>query len=671
MQMGNRFFQYYICFFLTGATFYPYYSYAQERDSLKIIPLSEVLLEQDRNLIKMHRSPVPVQLLSGKPLQRLNSYNVADAIRFFSGIQLRDYGGIGGLKTINVRSMGSQHTGIFYDGVQLSNAQNGQVDLGKFSLDNIETVALYHGQRSDLNQSAKAYASANSLYLKTKAPEFLSSKNIRSGFKFKTGSFGLLNPSGYLDYKINEVLSARVSLEYLNADGEYKFRYTNGSYDTTAVRKNADIQSYRLETAVYGKHGTSAKWNIRYYHFNSERGLPGAIVANRFKRPQRLWDRNNFVQGEYIRYVSNRYFLVFRGKYGNNYTRYTDPEIITTTGALDNRYEQEEYYFSMVNTYQVLPFWQMSLATDFQNNTMEANLYRFPYPKRYTLLTALTTDLNFNRIHLQANILKTKVSEAVEYYQAAQNYYRFTPSVMANWQPFKTNSFRLRGFYKKIFRMPTFNDLYYTFIGNTFLKPEYATQINTGFSYQSNGHSMTFGIEADVYKVWITDKIVAVPGANLFRWTMLNLGKVETTGIETNVKASGKIGKNALYRTTLSYTYQKSIDITPGGSSYGDQIPYIPLHSGSLSAMVDYRKFEFNYSFIYTGERYSQKANISSNYLQPWYTNDLGMAYTFTLHQNPLKIGLEINNVFDQQYAVIKNFPMPGRLYRFTLSYEL
>ena len=85
---------------------------------------------------------IPSQKLSGKELQNLNSHTVADALRYFSGVQLKDYGGVGGIKTVNIRSMGTNHMGVFYDGIELSNAQNGQVDLGMYSLDNIEEISL-------------------------------------------------------------------------------------------------------------------------------------------------------------------------------------------------------------------------------------------------------------------------------------------------------------------------------------------------------------------------------------------------------------------------------------------------------------------------------------------------------------------------------------------------
>lgn len=100
----------------------------------------------------VRKEVIPVQELSGEQLHKLSSHNVADALRYFSGIQIKDYGGVGGLKTVNIRSMGTNHVGVFYDGIELGNAQNGTVDLGRFSLDNMEAVTLYNGQKSAVFQ---------------------------------------------------------------------------------------------------------------------------------------------------------------------------------------------------------------------------------------------------------------------------------------------------------------------------------------------------------------------------------------------------------------------------------------------------------------------------------------------------------------------------------------
>ena len=92
---------------------------------------------------RINKEVIPVQSLSGDKLEKLAAHSVADAIRYFSGVQIKDYGGIGGLKTVNIRSMGTNHVGVFYDGIELGNAQNGVIDLGRFSLDNMEAVTLY------------------------------------------------------------------------------------------------------------------------------------------------------------------------------------------------------------------------------------------------------------------------------------------------------------------------------------------------------------------------------------------------------------------------------------------------------------------------------------------------------------------------------------------------
>lgn len=643
-----------------------------EPDSLKKYTLSEVEIQAHR--LRVHTSPVPVQTLNGKVLTHLNSLSVADALRYFSGVQLKDYGGIGGLKTINVRSLGTNHTSVFYDGVAIGNAQNGQVDLGKFSLSNMEEISLYNGQNPDLLQPAKSYASASSIYLKSKTPTFKENKPFNGSFKLKSGSFGLINPALDLDYKLNDKISTRLSTEYTNAKGHYKFRYTNGVYDTTAVRNNADISAFRVEATVYGKPDSNTSWTAKYYHYHSERGLPGAIVANRFDYSQRLWDQSNFLQLDFNRKITAFYKVAFKAKYNADYNRYLDPEYVTTEGFLDNKYKQKEAYVSLANELQVLPFWKINLSADYVYSTLDANLYRFPYPTRNTFLTVLASDFKLGSFNIQGSLLGTFIDESVEIYEAGSSKQEYTPTVMLNWKPFPTKDLRVRAFYKSVFRMPTFNDLYYTFIGNSFLRPEYTDQYNLGLTYFKFLKGTVFNylsVQSDVYYNTVRDKIVAVPSSNLFRWTMLNLDEVQIKGLEVNVKASGRLSKELSFSSLLNYTYQQATDVTPEAYNYNHQIPYIPLHSGSFTASVDADHFGANYSFIYTGERYNQKANIPVNYVEPWYTHDISAWYSLKVYNYPITVRTEVNNLLNQYYDVILNFPMPGRHYRFTISLNI
>jgi outer membrane cobalamin receptor len=617
---------------------------------------------------------MPVQILSSKQLEKLNSLSVADAVRYFSGVQLKDYGGIGGLKTINVRSLGSAHTAVFYDGMTIGNAQNGQVDLGKYSLDNIEAIELYNGQKSTIFQPARGFFSSNTLFLKTKIPEFSGSKKANIKATIKTGSFGLFNPALLYEQKISSAIAFTASAEWLTADGKYKYRYQKKEgYDTTAVRQNGDITALRSELNLHARLSANSNASLKAYYYDSERGLPGAILANRYDYYQRQWDRNYFIHGSYQNSFSKKYELLANVKFSRDYSRYIDPDYKTTEGALDNKYYQNEFYASFVNQYTIKNWWKVALATDFSINTLDANLYRFPYPTRYSYLGALSTEMKWSRLDIQASLLGAYIDEQVKYYQQGDNQQVFCPVISGSFQPFDTKNFRIRAFYKESFRMPTFNDLYYTFIGSSSLRPEFTTQYDFGSTYtiEPKKFLQSASFQADVYYNRVKDKIVAMPSANLFRWTMMNLGVVDIRGLELNTNFVFQFPEQIYLDLGLSYTFQKAIDITPKGTTYGDQIAYTPPNSGTATSAINWKNWQMNYSFIYTGERYSQKANIPVNYVKPWYTSDMALIWDGKFLKFPVKIGAEVNNLFNQYYDVVLNFPMPGRNYRLNLSVKL
>ena len=102
-----------------------------------------------RRLPNKVTSSVPIQTLSQQDISQLGIQNMADAVRRFAGAKEKDYGGIGGLKTVSVRNMGAAHTAVSYDGVVVSNCQAGQIDIGRFSLDNVSVLSLNIGQPED------------------------------------------------------------------------------------------------------------------------------------------------------------------------------------------------------------------------------------------------------------------------------------------------------------------------------------------------------------------------------------------------------------------------------------------------------------------------------------------------------------------------------------------
>ena len=331
---------------------------------------------------KRREEPViPVQKLSGARLHGLSTQSVADAVRYFSGVQIKDYGGVGGLKTVDVRSMGTNHLGVFYDGIEIGNAQNGTVDLGKFSMDNIEEIALYNGQKSEIFQPAKDFGSAGTLYLKTRRPRFENSKRFNLSVTMKAGSFGLANPSVLYEQKITDNIHFSANAEYTFATGRYHFRLRKvmpdgtTAWDTTAVRENGDIQAWRAEAGFFG-YLPEGKWHVKGYYYDSEKGIPGAIVNNVFRNSQRQWDRNAFVQGNFTKRVLRAYDVQVNAKYSNDMMRYLNPD--TTLMYIDNTFIQQEIYLSLAQRLAIVGTkgfvrhetlsWDLALSADWQWN---------------------------------------------------------------------------------------------------------------------------------------------------------------------------------------------------------------------------------------------------------------------------------------------------------------
>lgn len=652
-------------------------------------------LDEVTVIARQEKDVMPPQKLTGSRLQTLSTTSVADAVRYFSGVQIKDYGGVGGMRTVDVRSMGSHHLGVFYDGIEIGNAQNGTVDLGKFSMDNLEEIALYNGQKSEIFQPAKDFGSAGTLYLKTRRPKFAGKqqngewvvKPYNLEVRMKAGSFGLANPSLLYEQRLTDKIHLSLNTEYTYANGHYHYTYEKRladgtlAWDTTAVRQNGDVQAFRAEAGIFG-YGDCSRWHAKGYYYQSARGIPGAIVNNVWKNSQRQWDRNAFVQGNYTADISKQLSLQANLKYSNDHLRYLNPD--TTLMYVDNTFLQQEVYASLAGRYRIFPFWDVALAADYQLNWLGSNMPQFVAPLRHTLLISAATAVSYKWLKLQASVLETFVSDTLRAAattfsdKRAATYNAVTPAVFFNAKPILSEEWYVRAFYKMVYRMPTFNDLYYTDVGSSDLKPEKTRQYDLGTEYsklfsrrQFNLGSLSairLGTKADVYFNQVENKIVAIPkGNSQYRWMMMNLGYVEILGTELAADLGLDIAEQHTLDFHAAYTFQQALDKTdptdndPYGGTYGGQIAYIPRHSFSATATYLWNdRLRLAYALCYVGSRYTSSANIPVNRVQPWYTSDIMLSYTWHLGSTQLQAGLEFNNIFNQQYEVIPNYPMPG-----------
>jgi len=645
-------------------------------DSIKTHAIREVTVTEKYASSEV-RSTTPLQILNSKSIEGLNVLQVSDAVKYFSGVTVKDYGGIGGLKTISVRSLGANHTGVSYDGITLTDCQTGQIDLGRFSLDNVDMISLNSGQSDNIFQPARLFASASVLNIRTLTPEFTNNKYINGKISMKAGSFGLLNPSMWLEGKISSKIAASLSGEWLSANGKYPYvlNYGQSAKDSTSkeTRQNTDVHNFRLEGALYATFSDKESGYIKSYFYQSERGLPGSTILynNESSSKQRIWDHTFFTQAHYEKEFSRYWAFQANAKYNSGYTRYLDPTYLNTEGKLESIYRQTEYYGSASALYRVLDNLSFSASTDGAITTLTSDTSSFATPVRYSWLTAVAGKYVTNRVLATASVLSTIVHETVKNGNPAADHQQLSPTFSLSVKPFTNQDFRVRLFYKNIFRLPSFNDLYYSEVGNRDLKPERTNQYNLGVTYNLSISTWMplLKITIDGYHNNVKDKIVAYPNKDTFSWTILNYGKVVIDGLDLTAETTLQPYKEIGILLGSNYTYQRAINVTdPTDGVYNNQLPYTPRISGSGKAGVITPWINISYSLLWSGHRYAVNQNYIENRLPAYYDHSISVSRDVQLKNRLIHLNLEVLNLMNTNYAIVKWFPMPGRSYRATIS---
>ena len=652
--------------FLTGLILAGLYLQPAGAQILEGDSIGEVTVKARRTWSNM-TAATPTQVMDRSRMEKIGAHDVADAVRHFSGVSVKDYGGIGGLKTVSVRSLGAQHTGVCYDGVAVSDCQSGQTDISRFSLDNVSLIYLTIGQSDDIYQAAKLFAAAGTLNIETLQPQLTDDKSWQTTVRLKAGSFGLANPSLMHVQRLNRNTGLSAYVDFLRADGNYPFRMWNGEQLIDEKRNNSDIRTWRAElnlhTALTERQDLSAK----LYLFDSERGLPGSVVYDNTYAAERLYDRNYFGQLAYENRFSDTWKLKAAGKFNYSWNRDYN---VQAAGTTDDRFKQTETYLTATLYGEPIRRLAVSLAQDFAYNDLSTTLRNCQYPERFSYLTALAVRYTGSRFTATASLLNTYITERVETGEASDGFKRLSPAFSLSWKPW-TENLRFRFSYKDIFRVPTFNDLYYLLIGNTNLRPESTRQWNAGLTWNRSFSPLLeyVGLSADVYYGSVKDKIVAVP--TMFIWKMSNIGKVETIGTDINLQANLHWADGWETNLQLSYNFMQAEDITDRTSKvWRNQIAYTPRHSGAANCTLALPWFNLSYSLFYASERYTSSYNDDDTRIAPYTDHGLSLSRQFAWGRHRLRVQMDALNLGNKNYEIVRFYPMPGRNYKLTLHYE-
>lgn len=647
----------------------PVVVYGGQSDSISFDSnLNEVVVDGENKLIP---TTTTTQTINLKDSERLAIHDFSDAVRRMAGTEVKDYGGVGGLKTVSVRGLGSKHTAVCYNGVPVTDCQNGQVDLGRFSLDQLDNISLYIGESDNIDCLASSFASASMLNL-ISYPPFYTDKNYHAVAKITCGSFGLVNPFLSFDHKVGKENSVSASADFMRADGNYPYTLTNGSLKTEEIREHSAAASGHGEMSGNFKFGKT-QLNAKTYYYLSDRELPGGVVFYNTLSNETLKDKNAFAQVS-SRTDWDKTMLKLCGKFNWNANYYHDEAMKYPNGVLDNRYFQREWYGGAVVRRNFTERFSMANATDYRFNSFNSNIYDCVFPQRHTVLEAVSGKFENKRMTATATLLGSFFINQVEIGDAPENHQHLSPSIAVSYKPFD-KSFYLRASYKDIFRMPTFNELYFNSFGARTLEPEKTRQFNIGATYQFDNRQREgqrqrkFSISADYYFNQVDDKIVYIP--KMFVWSILNMGYVEIKGLDfmTNMEIATSERTSLFF--TAKYAYQNAVDLTnPKSDIYGHQIPYTPKHSGNGSVAFENPIVNFSYNINAVGRRYSLPQNIKANRMDAYVEHSASLYKKFDFKKFDMKLRGDVVNFTDNQYDVVKFYPMPRRSYKASVEFK-
>lgn len=611
--------------------------YAQTVSAQNVLPDSVYRL--DEVIVNGIKNVTPHQTITRSQIMALPSNSVADALKFLSGVQIKDYGGLGGQKTINVRSLGSQHVGVFLDGVRITNAQNGTVDLGKYSLTTLESVSLFNANKTEMLMMASEFASASTVYLKTHRPD---STSLMASYGYS--SFNTHKANLTLSYKNYGFIDAQLT----TSDGDYPFEYHTEYEDTTGTRRNSDITMFRIEGCAFYK-----GWQWHTYYFNSKRGLPGGIVrrlSDKYTDVGREWDRNFFSQLSYREHFGD---ISVRGivKYANDYLHYRSDYDENISVHSNNKYHQQDIYAAAAGAYKYKD-WGLSVSSDLRWSDLTTDVKYFHYVYRFDSKTSLSAYYSHGGWNASVSGLYTNVTDHTK--GTSKPLSRTTWNALAS---YTFGNWQLRSFYKEVFRAPTLNDLYYTLVGNRNLKPEYTKQFDIGVTYNNDW----LDIQADWYYNHIEDRIVCLPLKGSYQWTMLNYGYTRCMGVD--VTANARYGNHGLL---LTGTFQDDRNRTdPTEDAYNDYIAYSPRWSFSAVYTLYYKGFTVSLSHMFVDKRYWTTENDIEEPLDSYNCTDIKVGYKYKNYSAEV----ECQDLFDIRYEMIQRWPMPGRRFGMTLRY--
>lgn len=616
-----------------------------------------------------HRTAETQSTIRKEQIDQLAPQDVGTLLQFINGVTIKNYGGIGGMKTFSQRGLGGEHNQLLIDGMPINDPQSGQINFATIQPDNIEEISVNHLSQKEL---IPVSGEVKGSFIKIKTfDQAFSPKPFALRSNITVGSFG--QKEAYVGLKHggkNYFISASGGVGDYQGDYPYQL-----SFDTVRkYRKNNEVSNYFASIgAGYSiiKERTTHLFKLTAKSNYINQQLPGAVVLYNDLSKETLKTQNSNIGLNYKLHSGDIKLLAF-ANYENRFLSYYDPNYLNIDGFLYNKYTVN----SLIGGFHLSYRWEefsFHLGSDYSFDALESNR-DLGNPQRHTSTSMAKSIYNGKFLRAEIAIFNQVYIDNNRPLGHNNTYSKFHPQLsiytsdelLKNWQFF--------AWYKPSSRPPSFNDLYFSQVGNKELEPEETTQLNAGFKYLPSLKNVHLTFQANAFKNIVKNKILALPTKNLFIWSIQNVGKVDIYGADAHFSLQATIKKHWNISTQAGISYQKVIDISDKNSpTYKNQIAYTPELTGNAQFNIAYKNIGLHFSTLYIGTRFSLNENIDANRLSPYFNLDISGSYLLVLKEEKHKIRIQagIKNVTNESYSFVRYFIMPGINYFIKLSYDL
>ncbi len=617
-------------------------------DSVKVYPLNEVVITATRTQIPLRDSPSEVDIINRSLIEGANGSTVADVLENSGGVFVKEYGANAALKTLSLRGSASEHVLVLVNGNRFNNFQNDLVDLSLLPLDGVERIEIVHGGNSAL-YGADALGGVVNILTKRASAE------ARIHTEVSGGSFGY---ERYLVSGQGRLGSLGLSMGYGSERGRDDFTYaSSGVPGGTAKRGNSDFVRRQFFLNGDAAIDDRSSLTVSLQEVHADRGAPGAIGPFESELARQN-DHDVNVIASYSDAHLDRLNLSVRSAVHYNYETFIDPNPFF---PLDSYYKNVYANLNPQAQYLLGASEKIVAGIDIGQGTLDGNDFDSKITRvQKAVYLASETHLDFQRDVFD----RFSLFGTLRYDHVTDVDQAFTPKLGLNVRLMQAGDLRLRFSGGRNFRPPTFNDLYYRGFSNPSLKPEYSTSLDAGFSTSIVLADVESIIDITYFFLDTKDRIYF----DLRTFRPENIGRVESRGWE--MKYTGRL-LPSLLTAGVSYTLTNAIKKNPtmeNDQTIGNQLPFVPRGQFNASLSGNLEPFTLNLFYSIVGGRFTDETNAEE--LPPYRLANANIGIHQTIDAWQFLLKGEVNNIFDEEYEIFKNYPMPKNNYRITISVE-